>query len=262
MSETAAMNGSAGEAAPRTGAEHGLEVRSLVAGYGELTVLREVSFAVQPGELAVLAGPNGAGKSTLLATIMGTVRPLAGSVRLRGGELLGKPVWERTKLGIGLVPEGRGLFPSLTVWENLRVAAKAARLRGDEAEEGIERAVKAFPVIGERIGQKVVSLSGGEQQMVAVGRALLTNPQVMLLDEPSMGLAPIIWRRVLETCRQLADEGRIVVLVEQRVMEALEPADRCIVMQQGRVVRDGAADSAAVSLPELASSYFDAGSQG
>jgi branched-chain amino acid transport system ATP-binding protein len=253
------MNGSVPAPPAKT---EGLEIESLVAGYGELMVLRQVSFAVRPGELLVLAGPNGAGKTTLLATLMGTVSASAGGVRLHGEELLGKPVWERTKLGLGLVPEGRGLFPSLTVWENLRVAAKAARLRGEDAEAGIERAVKAFPIIGERLSQKVVSLSGGEQQMVAVGRALLTDPQVMLLDEPSTGLAPIIWRQVLETCRALADEGRIVVLVEQRVMEALEPADRCIVMQQGRVVRDGPADSAAVSLPELASSYFDSGAQG
>ena len=262
MSETAAMNGSgpaSAVAGPAT--DEGLQIEGLVAGYGELTVLREVSFAVKPGELLVLAGPNGAGKSTLLATIMGTIRPSAGSVRLAGRELLGTPVWARTKLGLGLVPEGRGLFPSLTVWENMRVAAKAARLQGEEAEAGIERAVAAFPIIGERLDQKVVSLSGGEQQMVAVGRALLTDPKVMLLDEPSMGLAPIIWRQVLETSRKLADEGRIVVLVEQRVMEALEPADRCIVMQQGRVVRDGPADSAAVSLGELASSYFDTGGQ-
>jgi branched-chain amino acid transport system ATP-binding protein len=259
MSETAATNGSTTHAAPSAGA--GLEIEALVAGYGELTVLRQVSFSVHSGELLVLAGPNGAGKSTLLATIMGTVKPSAGSVRLGGDELVGKPVWERTKLGLGLVPEGRGLFPSLSVWENLRVAAKAARLPGEEAEAGIERAVNAFPVIGERLGQKVASLSGGEQQMVAVGRALLTDPKVMLLDEPSTGLAPIVWRQVLETARRLADEGRIVVLVEQRVMEALEPADRCIVMQQGRVVRDGPADSGTVNLPELASSYFDPGAQ-
>lgn len=258
MSETAAMNGSA---APPAAAAGSLEVDELTAGYGELTVLRRVSFTVEPGQLLVLAGPNGAGKSTLLATLMGTVPASSGSVRLRGTELLGKPVWKRTSLGLGLVPEGRGLFPSLTVWENLRVAAKAARQRGDEAEAGIQRAINAFPIIGERLGQEVRSLSGGEQQMVAVGRALLTDPQVMLLDEPSTGLAPIIWRQVLDTCRRLADEGRIVVLVEQRVMEALGPADRCIVMQQGRVVRDGPAERGAVDLPELASSYFNPGAQ-
>jgi len=258
MSDTAAMNGTASAPAPGAG---GLEVSDLVAGYGELGVLRKVSFSVRSGQLLVLAGPNGAGKSTLLASIIGTLRPSAGSIRLDGEELLGKPVWKRTQLGIGLVPEGRGLFPSLTVWENLRVAAKAARLQGEDAEAGIARAVKAFPIIGERLTQEVRSLSGGEQQMVAVGRALLTDPRVMLLDEPSMGLAPIIWRQVLETCRRLADEGRIVVLVEQRVLEALGPADRCIVMQQGRVVRDGPADSGAVDLPELASSYFNAGAE-
>jgi branched-chain amino acid transport system ATP-binding protein len=252
VSATAATNGSASGPA-------GLEVRDLAAGYGELTVLRKLGFSVRPGELLVLAGPNGAGKTTLLASIIGTIRPTSGSIRLDGEELMGKPVWARTKLGIGLVPEGRGLFPSLTVWENLRVAAKAARLRGEEAERGIERAVAAFPIIGERMHQQVRSLSGGEQQMVAVGRALLSDPRVMLLDEPSTGLAPIVWRQVLATCRQLADEGRIVVLVEQRVLEALGPADRCIVMQQGRVVRDGPADRGAVDLPELASSYFNAG---
>jgi branched-chain amino acid transport system ATP-binding protein len=259
MSETASMNGGATAPAPAGG---GLEVEGLVAGYGELIVLRKVSLTVRPGELLILAGPNGAGKTTLLSSIIGTVRPSAGSIRLDGEELLGRPVWSRTQLGIGLVPEGRGLFPALTVWENMRVAAKAARLRGDDAEAGIARAVDAFPIIGERLGQLVRSLSGGEQQMVAVGRALLTDPRVMLLDEPSMGLAPIIWRQVLETCRRLADEGRIVVLVEQRVLEALGPADRCIVMQQGRVVRDGPADRGAVDLPELASSYFNAGGDG
>jgi branched-chain amino acid transport system ATP-binding protein len=154
------------------------------------------------------------------------------------------------------VPEGRGLFPSLTVWENLRVAAKAARLRGSQADDGIQRAAEAFPVIRERFKQKVQSLSGGEQQMVAIGRALLTDPQVVLLDEPSMGLAPVVWRQVLDTCRQLADDGRVVVVVEQRVLEALDAADRCVVLQQGRVVRDGSAEAGSVDLPELANSYF------
>jgi branched-chain amino acid transport system ATP-binding protein len=144
----------------------------------------------------------------------------------------------------------------LTVSENLRVAARAARLSRSEAKAGIGRAVDAFPVIGERLKQKVQTLSGGEQQMVAIGRALLTDPRVLLLDEPSMGLAPIVWRQVLATCRRLADEGRVVVVVEQRVLEALASADACVVLQHGRVVRDGSAEVGAEALPELAGSYF------
>ncbi len=239
--------------------EKTLVLDGIYAGYGDLTVLRDVSLRVCGGELLVLAGPNGAGKTTLLATIMGMVKPFSGSVTLGGEELLGRPVYERTQMGVGLVPEGRGLFPGLTVWENLRVAAKAARLDSSAAEAGIAKAVEAFPVIGERMEQGVHSLSGGEQQMVAFGRALLTDPSVLLLDEPSMGLAPIIWRQVLATCRRLADEGRIVVLVEQRVLEALGPADRCVVLQQGRVVRDEPAAEGAVEMAELTSSYFAAG---
>jgi branched-chain amino acid transport system ATP-binding protein len=235
---------------------NGLRVEGIVAGYGDLTVLRSVSFAVERGQLLVLAGPNGAGKTTLLSTVIGRLAPSAGSIVLDGQELVGLPIHRRTRLGVGLVPEGRGLFPGLTVWENLRVAARAARLSRSEAGLGIERAVEAFPVIGERLKQKVRSLSGGEQQMVAIGRALLTDPRVLLLDEPSMGLAPIVWSRVLETCRRLADEGRVVVVVEQRVLEALAAADRCVVLQQGRVVRDGSADVGALALPELASTYF------
>ena len=235
-----------------------LAVSGIHAGYGDLTVLRDVTFEVERGELLLLAGPNGAGKTTLLSTLMGTMAPYSGSARLDGEELIGLPIHRRTGLGLGLVPEGRGLFPSLTVWENLRVAARAARLTGGDVDAGIERAASAFPVIGERLKQKVQSLSGGEQQMVAIGRALLTDPQVLLLDEPSMGLAPIVWRQVLETCRRLADEGRVVVVVEQRVREALDAADRCLVMQQGRIVRDGSADAGAVDLPELASTYFTA----
>jgi branched-chain amino acid transport system ATP-binding protein len=237
----------------------GLEVRELRAGYGDLQVLRGISFWLHPGELVVLAGPNGAGKTTLLSTIIGAVRAGAGSVRLGGEELLGKPIYKRTQMGLGLVPEGRGLFPGLTVWENLRVAARAARLTREETEAGIGAATELFPVIAERRSQLVRLLSGGEQQMVAIARALLSQPRALLLDEPSVGLAPIMWRRVLDTCRRLADQGRIVLLAEQRVLEALEPADRCIVIGQGRIIRDGRADRDALNLPELTSSYFDGG---
>lgn len=234
-----------------------LTVRDLEAGYGALTILRDISFQLRPGELVVLAGANGAGKTTLLSSLMGTVGRCRGEVLLGGQALLGEPTHRRTRLGMGLVPEGRGLFASMTVWENLRVAVKAARLGRAEAEVGIERATQAFPVIAERMRQKVGSLSGGEQQMVAFGRALLSDPQVLLLDEPSMGLAPIVWRQVLANCRQLADEGRIVLLAEQRVLEALGPADRCIVLQHGRVADDLTADDA-VEISDLTHSYFHA----
>lgn len=236
-----------------------LRVDGLSAGYGGLTVLRRVGFTAAAGELVLVAGANGAGKTTLLSTIIGTLTPDAGSVTLNGTEILGRPTHERTRLGIGLVPEGQGLFPGLTVWENLRVAAKAARLRRAATEAGIERAVETFPVIGERLGQDVGSLSGGEKQMVAFGRALLADPTVLLLDEPSTGLAPIVWHRVLDACRSLADGGRVVVLVEQRVLEAVNAADRCVVIQQGRVVRDEPAAVADIS--DLTSDYFETGAR-
>jgi branched-chain amino acid transport system ATP-binding protein len=242
-----------------TNGSEGLHIDQLFAGYGDLVVLRDISLVARPGELLVLAGPNGAGKTTLLCTIMGTVAASSGSVRVDGADALALSIHRRTRLGIGLVPEGRGLFPSLTVWENLRVAAKAARLDREQTAAGIDAAVRAFPVIGERLRQQVRLLSGGEQQMVAIGRALLTHPRVLLLDEPSMGLAPIIWRRVLDTCRQIADEGRVVVLAEQRVLEALRAADRCVVLQHGRIVRDGTADRGSIDLPELRGSYFSSG---
>lgn len=235
----------------------GLELQDLTAGYGDLQVLRGVSFSLEPGELVVLAGPNGAGKTTLLSTIIGAVRAWGGSARLGGEELLGMPIHGRTRIGVGLVPEGRGLFPGLTVWENMRVAAKAARLTREETDDGIRTVTELFPIVAERRSQQVRLLSGGEQQMVAIGRALLSQPRALLLDEPSVGLAPIVWRRVLDTCRRLADQGRIVLLAEQRVLEALGPADRCIVLSQGRIIRDGRADQDAINLPELTSSYFD-----
>jgi branched-chain amino acid transport system ATP-binding protein len=240
-----------------TGGDGSLVLRDLTAGYGDLQVLRGISASLRPGELVVLAGPNGAGKTTLLSTIIGTLKGWGGSVRVSDQEVLGMPIYRRTRLGLGLVPEGRGLFPSLTVWENLRVAVKAARLTREEADAGIETAMNTFPIIRDRRFQQVRLLSGGEQQMLAIGRALITQPRVLLLDEPSTGLAPIVWRRVLDGCRQLADEHRVVLLAEQRVLEALGPADRCIVLAQGRVVRDGSADPDALNLPELTSSYFD-----
>jgi branched-chain amino acid transport system ATP-binding protein len=233
-----------------------LRVEDLTAGYGQLQVLHDLSFSVDQGELVVITGPNGAGKTTLMLALMGLLELEAGRVRVGEVDLAGLSVGERLRSGLALVPEGRGLFPSLTVWENLRVACKALGLQDDDEQTAMAAAAKTFPIIGERLQQTVRSLSGGEQQMVAIARSLLGDPRVLLLDEPSIGLAPIIWAEVLEICRGLADAGRVVVLVEQRVLEAVGSADRCIVMHQGRVAdeRPGGPETAAD--PELLREYF------
>jgi branched-chain amino acid transport system ATP-binding protein len=233
-----------------------LKVRDLTGGYGPLLVLRDVSLSARPGQLVVLAGPNGAGKTTLLLHLVGSLLPVTGEIRLDGEDLTGLNLRDRMRRGIALVPEGRGLFPSLTVRENLRVAGTAMGLGRRGTTEAIEHAAEIFPIIGDRIEQRVRELSGGEQQMVALGRGLMADPRVLLLDEPSMGLAPIVWREALESCRRLADQGRIVLLAEQRVFDAIAIADRCAVLQQGRVVRDGPATTDLVDDPELLRDYF------
>jgi branched-chain amino acid transport system ATP-binding protein len=233
-----------------------LRIDGLHAGYGQLSVLHDISMVISPGELVVVSGPNGAGKTTLLLCLMGMIAPTSGQIRLGERDLIRLPVRDRLRSGIALVPEGRGLFPGLSVWENLQVACKALGL--DEAEQGVAltRAISTFPIIGERPDQSVRSLSGGEQQMLAIARALLGDPSVLLLDEPSMGLAPIIWTDVLQRCRRLADDGRVVLLVEQRVLEAVGPADRCVILQQGRVVDERAGGPEAAADPGLLREYF------
>jgi branched-chain amino acid transport system ATP-binding protein len=233
-----------------------LRIDGLSAGYGQLDVLHGVSLTVEPGELVVITGPNGAGKTTLMLALMGLLQPTAGDIHLGERDLARLSVKDRLRSGIALVPEGRGLFPGMSVWENLRVACKALDLDGAQEEEALARAGATFPIVEERLGQTVRSLSGGEQQMVAIARALLGDPGVLLLDEPSMGLAPIIWADVLERCRLLADEGRLVVLVEQRVLEAVGPADRCVILQQGRVADIRAGGPEAAADPELLREYF------
>jgi branched-chain amino acid transport system ATP-binding protein len=233
-----------------------LKVRGLTGGYGPLLVLRDVSLSAQPGQLVVLAGPNGAGKTTLLLHLIGALLPVTGEIHLNGEDVTHLSLRDRMRRGIALVPEGRGLFPSLTVRENLRVAGTAMGLGKRGTAEAIEHAAEIFPIIGDRMEQRARELSGGQQQMVALGRGLMADPRVLLLDEPSMGLAPIVWREALESCRRLADQGRIVVLAEQRVLDAIAVADTCAVLQQGRVVRDGPATTDLVDDPELLRDYF------
>jgi branched-chain amino acid transport system ATP-binding protein len=224
-----------------------LRLRSIEAGYGKLRVLKGVSLHVNPGEIVTIIGGNGAGKSTLLNTIIGLVRPTAGSVLLGGREIRAVPTEAIVAQGCSLVPEGRQLFPTMTVMENLILGGYGRRRRRSEPdtaelrERRLEQVYRLFPRIRERTGQLAGTLSGGEQQMLAIARSLMSDPQLVMLDEPSMGLAPLIVRDILETIARLREEGRTVLLVEQNARAALAIADRGYVMETGSVVLEGTA---------------------
>jgi branched-chain amino acid transport system ATP-binding protein len=210
------------------------ELSGISAGYGETTVLREVDLMVPASSVVALLGPNGAGKTTLLRVACGLLRPSAGAVRLAGTEITALPPPGRTALGCCFVPGGRGTFPSLTVRENLGLFA-----RRDGALDGIERAVEAFPRLGERLGQLAGTLSGGEQQMLGLARAYLQNPRIVLLDEVSMGLAPKVIEEIFLFLRRLADDGVSLLVVEQYVNLALEFADQVSILNRGRITFAG-----------------------
>jgi branched-chain amino acid transport system ATP-binding protein len=217
-------------------AEFLLEVDAIEAGYGKKTVLQGVALRVREGEVVAVLGHNGAGKSTTLKTILGLLPARAGEVRFAGKPWSnGNPV-ENVRNGMALVPQGRGVFPDLTVSENLMLGAYTqhdAKVNAARLHEVIE----LFPVLKERSAQRAGTLSGGEQQMVAVGMALMPRPRLMMMDEPSIGLAPVLVQRVLETARQINRRfGTTIILVEQNIKTALGVADRAYVMKSGRVV--------------------------
>lgn len=214
-----------------------LETKGLRAGYGRIPVVRDVSLRVRSGEVVALLGSNGVGKSTLLKAIAGLVRPEAGSVRLFGEDVTGMPPERMVALGLALVPEGRMLFGPLTVAENLALGAYAA----GGGQETLERVLALFPVLGKRLAQPASTLSGGEQQMLAIGRALMSRPRVMLLDEPSLGLAPRVVADIFDVLDELRSDGIGVLLVEQDANLALKHADRGYVMRGGRIVMEGSA---------------------
>jgi urea ABC transporter ATP-binding protein UrtE len=228
-----------------------LSIDGLQAAYGPTRVLHGLSFQVEAGESVAILGRNGAGKTTLLKTIVGLVRVEAGSIQLgAAGDVTHVPVHRRVRHGIGYVPQGRHLFPRLTVAENIRIGAGIRR--DDGGDDVLEDIYAAFPKLLERRTQKAGTLSGGEQQMVALARALAMRPDVLLLDEPSEGLAPVIVDALIDAVARLSRTlGFAIVIVEQNVTVALHAADRAIVMERGSIVREGSREKLA-SDPELA----------
>jgi len=207
--------------------------------YGDSHILHGVSFSLQPGGVLALLGRNGAGKTTCISTIIGFLRPRRGDIRLFGEQIEGLSPERISRLGIGLVPQGRRIFPSLTVRENLVVAQQ--RESTTSKPWNIDRIYDMFPGLRERHAQFAGTLSGGEQQMLAIGRALMGNPRVLLLDEPSEGLAPLIVAEVGRTIRRLKEEGQSIVLVEQNRQLALDVADQAVILNTGRCVFTGPA---------------------
>jgi branched-chain amino acid transport system ATP-binding protein len=205
--------------------------------YGDSHILHGVSFALRPGGVLALLGRNGAGKTTCISTIIGFLKPQDGEIRLFGEPIEGLSPERISHLGVGLVPQGRRIFPSLTVRENLVVAQQRARAAGKPWN--LERIYDMFPRLRERDRQFAGTLSGGEQQMLAIGRALMGNPRLLLLDEPSEGLAPLIVAEVGRTVRRLKQEGQSIVLVEQNIQLALEVADQAVILNTGRCVFAG-----------------------
>lgn len=213
-----------------------LKVQELQVNYGGIRAVKNISFEVPDGSIVTLVGANGAGKSTTLRTIAGQVKAQAGSITYNGEELLGKPSDEIVKRGITLVPEGRRVFPDMTVLENMKIGAY---LRHDKLDDDIEWCYELFPRLKERHWQLAGTLSGGEQQMLAMGRALMSHPKLLMLDEPSMGLAPILVEQIFGIIRELHASGTTILLVEQNAQAALEVADRAYVLETGRIVLSG-----------------------
>jgi branched-chain amino acid transport system ATP-binding protein len=213
-----------------------LRAENITAGYGETVVLRDVTLRVEPGSVVALLGPNGAGKTTLLRTVSGLVRPTAGRIWLGDRQVSGRPPEFIARAGLCHVPEGRGIFPSLSVRENLILQAK----RGAESA-GIERTAAMFPELGRRLGQVAGSMSGGEQQMLALARATLSEPSIVVVDEASLGLAPVLVDRIFDTFVKIKEAGTAMLIVEQYVPRALEIADTAYLLDRGAVVYSGPA---------------------
>ena len=214
-----------------------LEVKDLVVSYGKIKAVKGISFSVEAGEVVTLIGTNGAGKTTTLRTISGLLRPSSGSVTFQGKDLTKVPPHEIVQLGLAHSPEGRRIFPKLSVEENLMLGAFARRDKG--VKDDLEAAFDLFPILRERRSQPAGTFSGGEQQMLAMGRAMMSRPSMLMLDEPSMGLSPIMMKRIMTTVTTLQKQGTTILLVEQNAQAALKRASKGYVLEVGTIVLTG-----------------------
>lgn len=231
-----------------------LEVDNLNVYYGAIHALQGVSFNVEEGEIVTLIGANGAGKSTTLRTISGLLQPRTGSIKFKGKEISTTPAEQIVRLGISQVPEGRKIFAPLTVRENLMMGAYT-RTDKNEIEQSMQRVFSSFPRLKERIDQLGGTLSGGEQQMLATGRGLMSKPSLLLLDEPSMGLSPILVEEIFRIIQEINKQGTTILLVEQNALMALSISHRAYVLETGRIVLSGDAHAVAEN-PQVKSAYL------
>ncbi|UUZ46327.1 ABC transporter ATP-binding protein [Janibacter limosus] len=214
-----------------------LEIKDLEVSYGKIVAVKGISFSVDEGEVVTLIGTNGAGKTTTLRTISGLLRPSGGEITFRGKRIDSMPAHEIVTMGLAHSPEGRRIFPKMTVEENLRLGAFGRRDK--EITKDIHAAYELFPIPGERSNQPAGTFSGGEQQMLAMGRAMLSRPKLLMLDEPSMGLSPIMMKKIMSTVKTLQSRGTTILLVEQNARAALRPATTGYVLEVGKIVTRG-----------------------
>jgi branched-chain amino acid transport system ATP-binding protein len=234
-----------------------LEIEDLHVSYGQVDAVRGISLSLMPGQIVSVIGPNGAGKTTLLAAAMGLL-PSKGTLRFEGDDLHALDVEARVERGLTLVPEKRELFGELTVLDNLMLGAYAKRLRSATLKERLEAVYARFPRLGERRAQRADTLSGGERQMLALGRALMSSPRLLMLDEPSLGLAPLIVNEILSIVRGLREEGVSILLIEQNARAALDCSDHGYVLETGEIALSGASQALA-SDPRVQHTYLGGG---
>ena len=244
-----------------------LEIKDLKVSYGFITALKGINITVEQGQIVTLLGSNGAGKTSTLRALSGAIKPESGSILLNGKELAGLPAYKIAKAGVTQSPEGRLLFSALTVEENLRVGAYGLKTKAvdgikitakTQLKENLDRVYKLFPILQERKNQTANTLSGGEQQMVAIGRALMSNPKILLLDEPSLGLAPLVIEEIFRAFVKIREEGTTILIVEQNALQTLKIADYAYVLELGNIGLEGPA-SELISNKKLIEAYLGGG---